>query len=157
MRTRRPSTRPRSRRVGARSRLRILAELTLTDTALTLVELEACCNANRTSVDKIAPLAPTAPMGADIATVEDVIGALHDAGQVETSTPADGDAVYAIAVAGRDRLADPEQDPLEAAEDDLQTCRDCGCTDLEGCPGGCWWVEPDLCSSCARDREPVPA
>ena len=29
-------------------------------------------------------------------------------------------------------------------------CRGCGCTDLEGCPEGCWWVEPDLCSSCAR-------
>lgn len=28
-------------------------------------------------------------------------------------------------------------------------CRVCGCTDLYGCPEGCWWVEPDLCSSCA--------
>lgn len=29
-------------------------------------------------------------------------------------------------------------------------CRGCGCTDLEGCPEGCWWVEPDLCSSCVE-------
>jgi hypothetical protein len=27
-------------------------------------------------------------------------------------------------------------------------CRVCGCTDECGCPEGCWWVEPDLCSSC---------
>lgn len=28
-------------------------------------------------------------------------------------------------------------------------CRECGCTDARGCLEGCWWVEPDLCSSCA--------
>lgn len=28
-------------------------------------------------------------------------------------------------------------------------CRVCGCTDNQACPEGCWWVEPDLCSSCA--------
>lgn len=28
-------------------------------------------------------------------------------------------------------------------------CRECGCTDDRACPGGCWWVEPDLCSACA--------
>lgn len=30
-------------------------------------------------------------------------------------------------------------------------CRVCGCTDQYGCPEGCYWVEPDLCSSCAGD------
>lgn len=30
-----------------------------------------------------------------------------------------------------------------------RTCRECGCTDERGCPGGCWWVLPDVCSSCA--------
>lgn len=30
-------------------------------------------------------------------------------------------------------------------------CRVCGCTDALACPGGCWWVEPDLCSSCDED------
>lgn len=34
-------------------------------------------------------------------------------------------------------------------------CRVCGCTDECACPGGCSWVESDLCSACA-DRE-VPA
>jgi len=27
-------------------------------------------------------------------------------------------------------------------------CRLCGCTDLQFCPGGCRWVEWDLCSQC---------
>jgi len=29
------------------------------------------------------------------------------------------------------------------------TCRRCGCSDFFACEGGCSWVEPDLCSSCA--------
>ncbi len=28
-------------------------------------------------------------------------------------------------------------------------CRVCGCTDLNACGGGCYWVLPDLCSRCA--------
>lgn len=27
-------------------------------------------------------------------------------------------------------------------------CRVCGCTDIAACPGGCYWVEEDLCSAC---------
>lgn len=27
-------------------------------------------------------------------------------------------------------------------------CRSCGCTDAHACPGGCSWVEADLCSAC---------
>jgi hypothetical protein len=30
-----------------------------------------------------------------------------------------------------------------------QSCRVCGCTDRCGCPEGCHWVEPDLCSVCS--------
>lgn len=29
-----------------------------------------------------------------------------------------------------------------------QTCRVCGCTWNRACPGGCCWVEDDLCSAC---------
>lgn len=29
-------------------------------------------------------------------------------------------------------------------------CRVCGCTDDQACVGGCYWVEPDLCSQCAN-------
>ena len=28
-------------------------------------------------------------------------------------------------------------------------CRVCGCTEARGCPEGCWWVGPNLCSVCA--------
>jgi hypothetical protein len=33
---------------------------------------------------------------------------------------------------------------------DERACRVCGCTDMRGCPEGCWWVEDDLCSVCAE-------
>lgn len=29
-----------------------------------------------------------------------------------------------------------------------RACRECGCTDQQGCDGGCAWVETDLCSTC---------
>ncbi len=32
----------------------------------------------------------------------------------------------------------------------VQTCKGCGCTDAAACPGGCHWVEPDLCNRCAH-------
>jgi len=32
---------------------------------------------------------------------------------------------------------------------DGMRCRGCGCTEHFGCPDGCFWVTPDLCSSCA--------
>lgn len=34
--------------------------------------------------------------------------------------------------------------------DVVATCRECGCTDDYACEGGCYWVEPDLCSACAE-------
>lgn len=30
----------------------------------------------------------------------------------------------------------------------MRRCRECSCTDEQGCEGGCVWVEADLCSSC---------
>jgi hypothetical protein len=30
----------------------------------------------------------------------------------------------------------------------VRACRKCGCTDYRACPGGCSWVEDDLCSAC---------
>jgi hypothetical protein len=37
-------------------------------------------------------------------------------------------------------------------------CRVCGCNQHRGCPGGCVWAEPNLCSRCAlgRPRRPRP-
>lgn len=31
-----------------------------------------------------------------------------------------------------------------------QVCRVCGCTQDNACPGGCYWVEEDLCSKCVE-------
>lgn len=31
----------------------------------------------------------------------------------------------------------------------FEVCRECGCTNFSTCDGGCWWVDDDLCSSCA--------
>lgn len=39
---------------------------------------------------------------------------------------------------------------------DGRRCRRCGCTDIQACPGGCWWIEPDLCSQC-HQAEPYVA
>ncbi len=36
----------------------------------------------------------------------------------------------------------------------VRSCRGCGCTEQDGCPGGCFWVLPRYCSVCAvRDLE----
>lgn len=34
-----------------------------------------------------------------------------------------------------------------------RTCRICGCTEDHACPGGCSWVEEDLCSACAKPKK----
>lgn len=31
-----------------------------------------------------------------------------------------------------------------------RTCKVCGCTDAEACPGGCSWAQPAICSTCAN-------
>lgn len=36
-------------------------------------------------------------------------------------------------------------------------CRTCGCTEHNACPGGCSWVEEDLCSSCVGKEENTEA
>lgn len=37
-----------------------------------------------------------------------------------------------------------------------QTCRVCGCTDDNACPGGCSWAEPGLCSACVDKDDTGP-
>ncbi len=34
----------------------------------------------------------------------------------------------------------------------MSTCRSCGCDDFRSCPGGCYWVQQDLCSRCADEE-----
>ena len=42
--------------------------------------------------------------------------------------------------------------PGDPAPEGAQTCRECGCWQLDACwdddRGPCWWVEEDLCSHC---------
>ncbi len=50
-------------------------------------------------------------------------------------------------------------DHLPAGEPfDVRRCVRCGCTDLQACAGGCWWItaegdEYDVCSACATTEE----
>ena len=30
--------------------------------------------------------------------------------------------------------------PLAGGAAGVATCKGCGCTDLQACPGGCWWI-----------------
>lgn len=48
----------------------------------------------------------------------------------------------------------PRQTELKA-DDTVRTCRKCGCTHDNPCPGGCCWTEVDLCSAC-DDRDSIP-
>jgi len=42
---------------------------------------------------------------------------------------------------------------ITICESDSAKCRVCGCTQYNACPGGCYWVEDELCSNCF-DPEP---
>lgn len=39
---------------------------------------------------------------------------------------------------------------IDATAGNEQKCRVCGCTQDSACPGGCYWVEDDLCSQCYK-------
>lgn len=41
-----------------------------------------------------------------------------------------------------------------AAVAGMRACRVCGCTEYRACEGSCWWVEADLCSTCADVPQP---
>lgn len=40
-------------------------------------------------------------------------------------------------------------DARDLYADQKLSCAVCGCTNKRGCPGGCLWVIPGLCSACA--------
>ena len=48
---------------------------------------------------------------------------------------------------GQQGIFEIPDEALARAEWEPQ-CRVCGCTDLDGCKGGCSWVADDLCSRC---------
>jgi len=37
---------------------------------------------------------------------------------------------------------------LRRMEGASEFCAGCGCTEDNPCEGGCWWIEPGLCSAC---------
>jgi hypothetical protein len=37
-----------------------------------------------------------------------------------------------------------------------RACSVCGCVESRACEGGCWWVGPNLCSSCGHDPRVDP-
>ncbi len=45
---------------------------------------------------------------------------------------------------------DFKENEMAGKEINEQKCRVCGCTQNRACRGGCYWVEKDLCSSCAE-------
>lgn len=44
----------------------------------------------------------------------------------------------------------PLPDNAYQIDADITICRKCGCSDNNACLGGCFWVEEDLCSTCAK-------
>lgn len=46
---------------------------------------------------------------------------------------------------------------VEVIEAEVEnTCKHCGCTNLEGCSNGCFWVDAEktVCSNCVRKEWP---
>ena len=87
---------------------------------------------------------PPAEMVHTAGEVEDILARVSDAwlhhGDGITPEPA---PVLALAFPG----VTVTGAPADAA---TQSCRQCGCTDLHACPGGCGWAGPGLCTTCAR-------
>ena len=41
--------------------------------------------------------------------------------------------------------------PSKSGRAPVGFCRICGCDDSHACPGGCYWVQTDLCSACVQE------
>jgi hypothetical protein len=54
---------------------------------------------------------------------------------------------------GQQGMFDILDELLLAGADWGRQCRVCGCTELDACRGGCYWVEDDLCSRCETKGE----
>lgn len=50
-------------------------------------------------------------------------------------------------------LKDKEEGNQIFDEEEEIECRSCGCTWNNACPGGCYWVEANLCSNCVNEDE----
>lgn len=77
---------------------------------------------------------------------------LIDMGRGQLFTEEDEEDLCAL-----DQISDDIIDRLNTNVPPDRKCRVCGCTPDQACPGGCFWVEEDLCSSCASEcEEPQP-
>ena len=56
-----------------------------------------------------------------------------------------GDVAFLLEGEAWRRVTPREQPDLFS---ELDVCRECGCTELRACPGGCFWVGHGLCSRC---------
>lgn len=54
---------------------------------------------------------------------------------------------------GQEDTFNPQRCIAIMSDDGDMECRVCGCTKYAACPGGCWWVEPGLCSKCAEEKQ----
>lgn len=68
-----------------------------------------------------------------------------------TLTPAKGESAKSAHDSFMRELAESQLDQHwpKCKPKDGGVCKLCGCYDDRACPGGCSWVRPDLCSTCA--------
>jgi single-strand DNA-binding protein len=74
---------------------------------------------------------------------------------LEADATVEADDLYDQEAAGLFKLGSSENatetETGQSQPDGVRRCRECGCTEDNACPGGCYWVEPDLCSVCAAN------
>lgn len=58
--------------------------------------------------------------------------------------------------AARDAVLERVEEVNQAAIAAGNVCRGCGCSDFNACYPPCYWVEPNLCSTCAGDADERP-
>lgn len=79
---------------------------------------------------------PSAAKTKSAVNVRDFIKSFTD------SLPPENTAIREVIAQGYDVSFDTRFNPKAK-------CRVCGCTEEKACPGGCHWVQSDLCSACA--------
>lgn len=76
-----------------------------------------------------------------------LVKGLHDGW--EAAEFASGDALIDAVTGALGTEAVQAMPLVDLSSFGVRACQVCGCTDACGCPEGCWWIAPGLCSSCA--------
>lgn len=110
---------------------------------------------------------PTAPQWQD--AIVDVVGEPHrwvspsgDPGRAKL-VPVEAKSTKAARAKSPALRSDPAEEVVPDFEPKLKAqpaeeekrCEKCGCTSEKACEGGCFWVTPTLCSTCAPPKEVV--